>query len=97
MDTDETMEAAEESMGRCGIKHPDIAESLRKGLLLLTFFDFPAGHRKSIRSTNNIESMFSGVNHRARQARQCTGEATIPDPTEGGSRLALRSHSEPRD
>jgi len=72
MDTDEAKEAAEEFMGRYGRKHFDIAESLRKDLpLLLTFFDFPAKHWKSICSTNTIESMLSSVKHRARQARGC--------------------------
>jgi len=65
MGADEAKDAAEEFMGRYGRKHPDIAESLRKDLpLLLTFFDLPAEHRKSIRSANTIESMFSGVKHR---------------------------------
>jgi len=39
--------------------------------MLLTLFNFPAEHWMSIRSTNPIESMFSSVKHRARQARGC--------------------------
>jgi len=72
MDADEAKEAAEEFMGRYGRKHPDIAESLRKDLPPLpALFDFLAEHWKSIRRTNTIESMLSGVKHRTRQARGC--------------------------
>jgi len=72
MDDDEAKEGAEKFIGPYGRKYPEIAESLRKDLpLLLTFFDFSAEHRRSIRSTNAIESMFSGVEHRARQSRGC--------------------------
>jgi len=70
MDADEAKEGAEKLIGRYGRKYPEIAESLRKDLPLLpAFFDFPAEHRKSNRSTNAIESMFSGVKRRAGQSR----------------------------
>jgi len=73
MDADEAKEGAERFIGRYGRKYPEIAESLRKSLPLLpAFFDFSTEHRKSIRSTNTIESMFSSVKRHARQARGCT-------------------------
>jgi putative transposase len=43
-------------------KYPQAAECLAKGRgVLLTFYDFPAEHRRRIRTTNPIESVFATV------------------------------------
>ena len=38
---------------------------------LLTFFDFPAQHWQSIRTTNPIESTFATIRHRTKRAKGC--------------------------
>ena len=38
---------------------------------LLTFFNFPAKHWQSIRTTNPIESTFATIRHRTRRSRGC--------------------------
>jgi len=61
-------------------KYPKAADCLAKDRdKLLTFYDFPAEHWQSIRSTNPIESTFATVRHRTRQTKGC------------GSRLATLS------
>ena len=44
-------------------------QKYRKGLL--TFFNFPAKHWQSIRTTNPIESTFATIRHRTRRSRCC--------------------------
>ena len=38
---------------------------------LLAFFDFPAKHWQSIRTTNPIESTFATIRHRTKRSRGC--------------------------
>ncbi len=38
---------------------------------LLTFYDFPAQHWQSIRTTNPIESTFATIRHRTKRAKGC--------------------------
>ncbi len=52
---------------RYGTKYPKAAASLtRDQAELLTYFDFPAGHWKSLRTTNVVESPFATVRLRQR-------------------------------
>jgi len=49
-------------------KFPKAVETIERRLpMLLAFFDFPATHWKSIRSTNVIESTFATIRRRTRQ------------------------------
>lgn len=60
-------------------KYPHAVECLRKDIdHLLTFYDFPAAHWCSIRSTNAIESTFSTVRRRTNSTGgRCTEDATV--------------------
>ncbi len=45
---------------------------------LMAFYDFPAMHWKSIRTTNPIESTFATIRHRTRMAKGClNGEGML--------------------
>ena len=60
------------------VKYPKAVECLAKDRNeLLTFYDFPAEHWKSLRTTNPIESTFSTVRHRTRRSRGCFSRKTI--------------------
>lgn len=53
-------------------KYPKAATCLIKDREdLLTFFDFPAQHWQSIRTTNPIESTFATIRHRTKRAKGC--------------------------
>jgi len=53
-----------------GAKYPKAVECLTKDEeVLFTFYDFPAEHWQSIRTTNPIESTFATVRHRTRQTK----------------------------
>ena len=55
-----------------GDKYPKATQCLEKDReALLTFFDFPASHWRSIRTTNPIESVFSVVKHRTVKTKGC--------------------------
>ena len=59
-------------------KYPKAVECLEKDkATLLTFFDFPAAHWKSIRTTNPIESTFATVRHRASRAKGCVSRSSM--------------------
>jgi putative transposase len=59
-------------------KYPAAVECLEKDRgRLLTFYDFPAEHWKSIRTTNPIESTFSTVRHRSSRAKGCVSRSSI--------------------
>ena len=59
-------------------KYPKATRCLTKDRdELLTFYDFPAEHWKSLRTTNPIESTFATVRHRTKRARGCFSRATI--------------------
>lgn len=53
-------------------KYPKATECLAKNEKeLFNFYDFPAAHWRSIRTTNPIESSFSSIRHRHRQTKGC--------------------------
>ena len=53
-------------------KYPGAAECLIKDREeLMTFFDFPAQHRQSIRTSNPIESAFATIRHRTTRTTGC--------------------------
>jgi putative transposase len=59
-------------------KYPKTAECLQKDKEeLLAFYDFPAEHWKSLRTTNPIESTFATVRHRTKKAKGCFSRQTI--------------------
>ena len=67
----ETKESAEEQADRFVTEYEDkypkaVASLLRDRERMLTFYDFPAAHWQSIRSTNVIESAFATVRLRQR-------------------------------
>ena len=44
---------------------------------LMNFFDFPAEHWQSIRTTNPIESTFATIRHRTRLSKGCLNRSTL--------------------
>ena len=59
-------------------KYPKATGCLKKDReALLTFYDFPAEHWVSIRTTNPIESTFATIRHRTRQTRGCLSRNTM--------------------
>ncbi len=53
-------------------KYPKAVECLQKDRdTLLAFYDFPAQHWQSIRSSNPIESTFGTIRHRTRRSKGC--------------------------
>lgn len=59
-------------------KYPKAVECLEKDRVeLLTFYNFPAAHWESIRSTNPIESMFATVRLRTYKTRGMCSRATV--------------------
>lgn len=58
-------------------KYPKAAASLEKDRhKMLTFYQFPASHWASIRSTNVIESVFATVRHRTYKTKGCMSRQT---------------------
>ena len=59
-------------------KYPKAVDTLSKDReALLTFYDFPAAHWQSIRTTNPIESTFATVRLRTAKTRGCVTRNTI--------------------
>src|SRR5699024_1057801 len=59
-------------------KYPKVVECLKKDRAeLLTFYDIPAAHWQSIRTTNPIESTFATVRLRTAKTRGCVSRDTI--------------------
>jgi putative transposase len=59
-------------------KYPKVAQSLLKDQHeLLTFYDFPAKHWQSIRTTNPIESTFATIRHRTKRSKGCLSRDTM--------------------
>lgn len=53
-------------------KYPKKVEcSVKDSDELMTFFDFPAKHWQSIRTTNPIESAFAAIRHRTKRTKDC--------------------------
>ena len=60
-----------------GVKYERAVKKLTKDRdVLLTFYDFPAEHRKHIRTTNPIESVFATVRNRTRKTKGCLSRKT---------------------
>ncbi len=59
------------------VKYPKAVECLLKDReSLLTFYDFPAEHWQSLKTTNPIESMFATVKHRTDKSKGCGSRET---------------------
>lgn len=70
--------AMDEFIAKYKPKYPKAAECLKKDRdELLTFYDFPAEHWKSLRTTNPIESTFATVRHRTQKSKGCFSRKTI--------------------
>jgi len=53
-------------------KYPKATRTLEKDYdTLLTFFDYPATHWQSLRTTNPIESTFGTIRHRTKRSKGC--------------------------
>jgi transposase-like protein len=58
-------------------KSPKAVECLLKDqYVLLSFYDFPAGHWANLKTTNPIESMFAAVKHRTYKSKGCGSRDT---------------------
>lgn len=65
-------------LAKYGTKYPKVTDCLRKDKEeLLAFYDFPAEHWKSLRTSNPIESTFATVRHRTKKAKGCFSRTTI--------------------
>ncbi len=59
-------------------KYPKATKCLEKDRdELLAFYDFPAVHWQSIRTTNPIESAFATIRHRTKRAKGCLSRTTM--------------------
>lgn len=59
-------------------KYPKATNSLQRDRdELLAFYDFPATHWLSIRTTNPIESSFATVRHRTKRSKGCLSRTTM--------------------
>ena len=59
-------------------KYPKVVQSLLKDQHeLLRFYDFPAKHWQSIRTTNPIESTFATIRHRTKRSKGCLSRDTM--------------------
>ena len=59
-------------------RYPAAVECLNKDKAsLLAFYDFPAEHWRSIRTTNPIESIFATVRHRSSKTKGCVARSTM--------------------
>lgn len=59
-------------------KYPQATQCLEKDYdQLLTFYDFPAKHWQSIRTTNPIESVFATIRHRTKRSKGCLSRLTM--------------------
>ena len=69
--------AFDRTLTRFEAKYPGAMDKLVKDRdELLAFYDFPAEHWVSIRTTNPIESTFSTVRLRTKRARNCGSRET---------------------
>ena len=75
---DEAEQAFEAFVAAYSAKYPKAVETLQKDRdELLAFYDFPAEHWQSIRTTNPIESTFATVRLRTAKTRGCVTRNTI--------------------
>lgn len=74
----EAEKAFDAFINQFSVKYPKATKCLEKDReALLTFYDFPAEHWKSLRTTNPIESTFATVRHRTTRSRGCFSRKTI--------------------
>lgn len=72
------LRAFERFLRTCEDKYPKAAACLEEDRdSLLTFYDFPAAHWQSIRTTNPIESTFATVRLRTARTRGCVSRTTL--------------------
>ena len=70
-------EALTRFLATCEAKYPRAAECLERDREeLLAFYDFPAAHWQSLRTTNPIESTFATIRLRTAKTRNCLSEKT---------------------
>lgn len=70
------------------VKYPKAVHCLQKDRdELLAFYDFPAQHWQSLRTTNPIESTFGTTRHRTKPSKACLLQAGLSEP--GGSMLHM--------
>ena len=72
-ETKENAEAAfDQFEGLFEAKYPKAVHCLQKDRQeLMAFYDFPAQHWQSLRTTNPIESTFGTIRHRTRRSKGC--------------------------
>ena len=59
-------------------KYPKVIEILLKDSEeLLEFYDYPAAHWQSLRTTNPIESTFATIRHRTKRSKGCLNKVTM--------------------
>ena len=78
----DTREAAHEAFDRFvetyRDKYPKVVECLiRDREELMAFYDFPAKHWQSLRTTNPIESTFATIRHRTKRSKGCLTRTTM--------------------
>ncbi len=77
---DQADRAFDRFLARYQDQYPKAAVKLiRDRKELMNFFDFPAEHWQSIRTTNPIESTFATIRHRTRTTRGCLSRDTMLD------------------
>lgn len=71
-DKSAALDAWKQCISRYEDKYPNAIKCLNKDKsAMLVFYDFPAAHWQSIRTTNPIESTFATVRQRSRQTKNC--------------------------
>ena len=74
----EAKKAFNKFMNNYQLKHQKATDCLEKDIeALLSFYEFPAEHWQSIRTTNPIESTFATVRHRTKKSKNCFSRDTI--------------------
>lgn len=69
---EKALKAYEGFLSHYSAKYPGATKCLEKDReQMFSFYDFPAEHWQSIRTTNPIESTFATVRHRSRQTKGC--------------------------
>lgn len=67
-----TKDDAEHAFEQFEAKYPKAVLRLQKDRdELMAFYDFPAEHWQSLRTTNPIESTFATISHRTKRAKGC--------------------------
>lgn len=68
----DAIDAFDQFVAKFDAKYPKAVQCLQKDRdELLAFYDFPAQHWQSIRTTNPIESTFGTIRHRTKRTKGC--------------------------